>query len=176
MTTIYKEGAFHEEDWLRLEPEADLPDTGNILVPLPRFLEQAETFKARGAFGVVIEPADKVEPLADHLDGLPLIAVEFPSFADGRGFSAARILREQMGYRGDIRALGRYILDQVPLARRCGVSSFEISKPEVLKALKDGEWPEVTKYLQPVGTVEEIPEGTRPWARRSVRDLQEAAE
>ena len=64
----------------------------------------------------------------------------------------------------------------MPLARRCGVSSFEISKPEVLKALKAGEWPEVTKYLQPVGTVDEIPAGTRPWARRSQRDIAVAAE
>ncbi|MDN3718136.1 DUF934 domain-containing protein [Roseibium salinum] len=90
---------------------------------------------------------------------MPLISRASPTAA---AFSAARILREQIGYKGDIRALGKYILDQVPLARRCGVSSFEISKPEVLKSLQAGEWPEVTKYLQPVGTVDEIPEGTRP--------------
>jgi phosphoadenosine phosphosulfate reductase len=99
------------------------------------------------------------------------------SSPDGRGFSTARDPREHLNYQGDIRAVGSYILDQVPLARRCGVSSFEISKPEVLKALKAGEWPEVTKYLQPAfGSIEEIPEGTRPWARRSHRDVAIAAE
>ncbi|XYK82861.1 MAG: DUF934 domain-containing protein [Labrenzia sp.] len=96
------------------------------------------------------------------------------SSPDGRGFSTARDLREHLNYQGDIRAVGSYILDQVPLARRCGVSSFEISKPKVLKA---GEWPEVTKYLQPAfGSIEEIPEGTRPWDRRSHRDVAIAAE
>ncbi|MTI44535.1 uncharacterized protein (DUF934 family) [Roseibium hamelinense] len=176
MTTIFKDGMFQEESWTRVEPEADLPQNRHILVPVATFLAHANALKNRGNFGVEVAPPDKVEELAAHLDELPLISVVFPSFADGRAFSAARILREQMAYKGDIRATGSYILDQVPLARRCGVSSFEIVKPEVLKALKAGEWPEVTKYLQPVGTVHEIPEGTRPWARRSVRELPVAAE
>jgi len=177
MTTIYKDGRFVQEDWLRLEVDADLPAAGNVLVSLERFLQSPETLTGRsGHFGVLIEPADKVEQLAPFLADVNLIAVVFPSFADGRGFSAARILREQMGYEGDIRAVGAFILDQMPLARRCGVTSFEITKPEILKALEAGDWPEVTKYLQPVGTVDEIPEGTRPWARRSRRELQDAAE
>jgi phosphoadenosine phosphosulfate reductase len=148
-----------------------------MLVPLTRFLADADAWLGRdGLTAVIVEAGDDVESVAPFLDRLALVAVDFPSFADGRSFSAARVLREQIGYKGDIRALGKYILDQVPLARRCGVTSFEISKPEVLKALKAGEWPEVTKYLQPVGTVEEIPEGTRPWASRSARDVAVAAE
>ncbi|WP_430513350.1 DUF934 domain-containing protein [Pannonibacter phragmitetus] len=116
---------------------------------------------------VLVSPGDDVEALAPFAARLPRIAVEFPKFSDGRGFSSARILREQMGYEGDIRAIGDFILDQIPLMLRCGVSSFEISKPHVEAALKAGIWPEVTHYLQPVGTVTEIPAGTRPWARRS---------
>lgn len=177
MATIYKDGEFVEESWGTADAETDPAVTGDVLVPLTRFLADADAWLARdGRTAVLVEAGDTVEPVEPYLDRLALVAVDFPSFADGRGFSAARVLREQIGYKGDIRALGKYILDQVPLARRCGVSSFEISKPEVLKALKAGEWPEVTKYLQPVGTVEEIPEGTRPWARRSQRDIAVAAE
>lgn len=177
MATIYKDGEFVEETWTRVEPEADTTVEGNLLVPVKQFLEEADKVLAHdGQVAVLVEAGDDVEPLENHLDKLAYVAVDFPSFADGRGFSAARVLREQLGYKGDIRAVGKYILDQVPLARRCGVSSFEISKPEVLKALKAGEWPEVTKYLQPVGTVDEIPVGTRPWARRSHRDIAVAAE
>jgi hypothetical protein len=144
-------------------------------VPLTLFLADPEGYLPRRQHGVIVEAGDDVE--TSFLSG--------PSGPGRRRFSELRRrpwlfrgarLREQIGYKGDIRALGKYILDQVPLARRCGVSSFEISKPEVLKALKAGEWPEVTKYLQPVGTVEEIPEGTRPWARRSHRDVAIAAE
>lgn len=177
MATIFKDGDFVEETWVRADSETGTAVEGDALVPMTVFLVDPDTFLARdGKTAVIIEAGDDVELIEKYLDRLALVAVDFPSFSDGRGFSAARILREQIGYKGDIRAIGKYILDQVPLARRCGVSTFEISKPEVLKALKAGEWPEVTKYLQPVGTVDEIPEGTRPWARRSHRDLAVAAE
>ncbi len=177
MATIYKDGAFVEENWTRIDAETGTAANGDALVPQTLFLSDPEAFLARdGRTAVLVEAGDDVELVEPFLARLAFVAVDFPSFADGRGFSAARILREQIGYKGDIRAVGKYILDQVPLARRCGVTTFEISKPEVLKALKAGEWPEVTKYLQPVGTVDEIPEGTRPWARRSYRDLAVAAE
>jgi phosphoadenosine phosphosulfate reductase len=177
MATIFKDGDFVEETWVRPDTETGTTAEGDALVPMTVFLVDPDAFLARdGKTAVIIEAGDDVELIEKYLDRLALVAVDFPSFSDGRGFSAARILREQIGYKGDIRAIGKYILDQVPLARRCGVSTFEISKPEVLKALKAGEWPEVTKYLQPVGTVDEIPEGTRPWARRSHRDLAVAAE
>ncbi len=177
MTTIYKDGEFVEENWTRADAETGTSVSGNALVSQSLFLEAAEDYLGRdGETAVLVEAGDDVEKLAPYLGSLAYVAVDFPSFADGRGFSAARVLREQIGYQGDIRAAGKYILDQVPLARRCGVSSFEISKPEVLKALKAGEWPEVTKYLQPVGTVDEMPVGTRPWARRSFRDVAVAAE
>jgi len=177
MATIFIDGDFAEETWVRADAETGASVAGDAMVPQTQFLADPDTYLARGGkTAVVVEAGDDVEEIEPYLDRLALVAVDFPSFSDGRGFSAARILREQIGYKGDIRATGKYILDQVPLARRCGVSSFEISKPEVLKALKAGEWPEVTKYLQPVGTVAEIPEGTRPWARRSQRDLAVAAE
>ncbi|WP_299484398.1 DUF934 domain-containing protein [uncultured Roseibium sp.] len=177
MTTIYKDGEFVEENWKRADAETGAAIAGDALVPQSLFLEAADEYLNRdGETAVLVEAGDDVELIRSYLDRLAYVAVDFPSFADGRGFSAARVLREQIGYQGDIRAAGKYILDQVPLARRCGVSSFEISKPEVLKALKAGEWPEVTKYLQPVGTVDEIPVGTRPWARRSFRDVAVAAE
>lgn len=177
MATIYKDGEFVEESWISVDAETGTAVHGDALVPQTLFLAEAAAWLDRdGRTAVLVEAGDDVELLVPYLEALALVAVDFPSFADGRGFSAARILREQIAYKGDIRAVGKYILDQVPLARRCGVSSFDISKPEVLKALKAGEWPEVTKYLQPVGTVDEIPAGTRPWARRSQRDIAVAAE
>jgi len=177
MTTIYSNGAFFEETWTLVDGEGVLPSEGNVTVPLGRFLAEPETFLKGGRqTAVLIAAGEKAEELQPFLDRISLVVVAFPKFTDGRGFSAARILREEFGYKGDIRATGDYILDQVPLMRRCGISSFQISKPEVVKALKGGEWPEVTRYLQPVGTVEEIPAGTRPWARRSLREAAQAAE
>ena len=138
MTTIYANGAFIDESRNPIESADDLPVDGNVTVPLELFLEAPETYLQRGEnTAVLIAAGEKAEALRPHLERLSLVIVAFPKFTDGRGFSAARILREELGYRGDIRAAGDYILDQVPLMRRCGISSFEISKPEVVKALKD---------------------------------------
>ncbi|WP_417685676.1 DUF934 domain-containing protein [Roseibium sp.] len=177
MTKIFSNGSLTDEEWIRVSGEDELPAEGNLLLSLDRYLAEADALNASGrSIAVLICAGEDVARLKDHLSSLRLVAVEFPKFTDGRGFSAARVLREQLAYGGDIRAVGDYILDQVPLMRRCGVSSFELTKPEVLKALANGEWPEVTKYLQPVGTVEEIPAGTRPWARQSLREVSQAAE
>lgn len=59
------------------------------------------------------------------LDGVDLIRIDFPSFADGRGFSIARALR-RLGYTGRLRAKGHVIADQYAMARRSGFDEVEI--------------------------------------------------
>ncbi|MEM1133371.1 MAG: DUF934 domain-containing protein [Pseudomonadota bacterium] len=80
------------------------------------------------ATAVRIEPGDDARILLPFLDRLALIEVNFPSFADGRGYSAARILREH-GYTGELRAIGDVLIDQLSHMRRCGFDSFAPDKP-----------------------------------------------
>lgn len=75
------------------------------------------------ATAVRIEPGDDARALLPHLGRVALVEVSFPSFRDGRGYSAARVLREA-GYRGELRAEGDVLVDQIPLMRRCGFDSF----------------------------------------------------
>ncbi len=75
------------------------------------------------ATAVRVEPGDDARQLLPSLDRIALIEVSFPSFRDGRGYSVARILREA-GYRGELRAEGDVLVDQIPLMRRCGFDSF----------------------------------------------------
>lgn len=75
------------------------------------------------ATAVRLEAGDDARALLPHLDRLALIEVSFPSFRDGRGYSAGRILREA-GYTGELRAAGDVLVDQLPLMRRCGFDSF----------------------------------------------------
>jgi uncharacterized protein (DUF934 family) len=75
------------------------------------------------ATAVRIEPGDDARLLIPHLGQLALVEVTFPAFRDGRGYSAARILREA-GFTGEMRAAGDVLVDQVPLMRRCGFDSF----------------------------------------------------
>jgi uncharacterized protein (DUF934 family) len=79
------------------------------------------------ATAVRIEPGDDARTLLPFLDRLALIEVNFPSFGDGRGYSAARILREA-GYAGELRAVGDVLVDQLSHMRRCGFDSFAPDK------------------------------------------------
>ena len=75
------------------------------------------------AGAVRLEAGDDARALLPHLGQLALIEVSFPSFRDGRGYSAARVLREA-GYGGELRAAGDVLVDQLPFMRRCGFDSF----------------------------------------------------
>lgn len=91
-------------------------------VTLDAFLGQSN------ATAVRIEPGDDARALLPHLERIRLVEVSFPSFRDGRGYSAARILREH-GYRGELRAEGDVLVDQLPFMRRCGFDSFAPAAP-----------------------------------------------
>ena len=73
---------------------------------------------------VQLEPGDDLAPLLDHLDNIDLVAINFPGFMDGRGFTYARELRER-GFSGEIRAVGHFIRDQLTYLTRVGVNAFE---------------------------------------------------
>ena len=80
------------------------------------------------ATAVRIEPGEDARELLPYLERLALVEVNFPGFGDGRGYSAARILREA-GYRGELRAVGDVLVDQIVPMRRCGFDSFRPDKP-----------------------------------------------
>lgn len=79
------------------------------------------------ATAVRIEPGEDARELLPHLTRLSLIEVNFPAYGDGRGYSAARILREA-GYTGELRAVGDVLVDQIVAMRRCGFDSFHPAK------------------------------------------------
>ena len=80
------------------------------------------------AAAVRIEPGDDARDLLPFLDRLQLVEVNFPVFGDGRGYSAARILREA-GYQGELRAVGDVLVDQIAYMRRCGFDAFAPDVP-----------------------------------------------
>jgi uncharacterized protein (DUF934 family) len=84
-------------------------------------------FAADSYTGQILDLTSDADPLAieDDLDGVEMIRVDFPSFADGRGFSIARALR-RLGYRGRLRARGHVLADQYAMARRSGFDEVEI--------------------------------------------------
>ena len=79
---------------------------------------------AKGSLGVILEPDQPPSEIGVPLEQLDMIAIHFPVFSDGRGFSYARELREQ-GYAGEIRATGHFLRDQLQYLSRCGFDAFE---------------------------------------------------
>lgn len=84
---------------------------------------------------VSLANTDPVEHLAPHIGRLRLIVLHFPKFSDGRAYSQARLLRGRMGYRGELRATGGVLQDQVAFMLRCGFDSFESEQPGFGEAL-----------------------------------------
>lgn len=95
---------------------------GEPAVTLDAFLDQAD------ADAVRLEAGEDARALIPHFDRLALIEISFPKFRDGRGYSAARILREA-GYTGELRAAGDVLVDQMLFMRRCGFDSFAPDAP-----------------------------------------------
>jgi uncharacterized protein (DUF934 family) len=145
MDNLIRDDAFvGADDWTlfeEVETSRELP-AGKLVVPLPVWLAQHRILHARGApCGVWLAPDEGPEALADSLPQLSLIAIRFPVFSDGRGYTSARILRERLGWRGELRAIGDVLRDQLFLMRRCGFDSFALrpdrSAAEALAALGD---------------------------------------
>lgn len=122
---LISEGRFVEDSWRRLADEESLPKTGKNIVSLQR-LDAALAFAAPGAqLGVVVPNTTEIAALAGALQRLTLVAIAFPAFADGRGFSLARLLR-RAGFTGELRAIGRLFADQYAHAAGCGFDTVQV--------------------------------------------------
>ncbi len=86
--------------------------------------------------GIVLMPTDDPLALAGRLDGLAVIAVEFAKFSDGRGYSIATLLRSRLGFKGEIRAVGDVLIDQLFAMARCGIDSFALRGDQDLDVAK----------------------------------------
>ena len=146
---------------------ADDPWAGREIVAMSELQERRSAGTAPTPAGIRIEPGFDVEAEGLDLSGIELIAVSFPKFVDGRGYSMGWLLRQRLGYAGEMRAVGDVLFDQMQLMVRCGFDSFEIVDPATLRLLKSGRRvATVDRFYQP-GLEREVPAGTRPWARRS---------
>lgn len=130
-----------------------------ILLPLASYLAQPQP----ATRGVWLSPADDPKALIPHLQNLSLIAIDFPVFTDGRGYSIASTLRNRCRYGGDLRAIGDVLIDQLFYLRRVGFSSFALRADqdreravtalrtfsEVYQGAADQPWPAFRRHARP---------------------------
>jgi phosphoadenosine phosphosulfate reductase len=164
---LYKDGAFIADPFHEWSEADDAATARYTHVPLPVFLEHRETFLANPhPLGLLVSPGERIEDVKDDLSRFASIAIKFPAFTDGRGYSTARLLAERYQFAGEIRAVGDVLADQIPLMRRCGVTALVVTHEPTRNALAEGKLAEVGIFYQPVG-VTEVPVGTRPYLRRA---------
>ena len=126
---LVRGGRIVADQYVRVLDDAPIPDGVPVIVPASRFLADAEEILRREAPTGVLWPNNRrIAELAPHLDRLALVALEFPSFKDGRAYSQARVLREQFGFHGELRATGNVLRDQFLFLLRAGFDSFEVVK------------------------------------------------
>jgi uncharacterized protein (DUF934 family) len=144
MPQLIKDRALVVDAWALLRSAAslaDLPENGSVIVPLALWLQRREALFARGNVGVLLAPADDPAALVDDIATLSLIAVDFPQFTDGRGYSTARLLREKYGFKGELRAVGDVLRDQLYYLAASGFNAFALrvdrDAQDALKAFDD---------------------------------------
>ncbi len=145
MQRIIKNEQIIDETWHLLPKEETLDGLSNcddVIVPLHLWIDHAHALKARdGGLGIWLDSNEEVEEIADDLEHFQVIALNFPKFTDGRHYSSARLLRERYGYKGEIRAIGDVLRDQLFYMRRCGFDAFAIradrDPEDALQSLKD---------------------------------------
>jgi uncharacterized protein (DUF934 family) len=128
---LIRAGRAIDDSWAFAGTAADLPERRDVLVPLSLWSAERDRLAEHpGRVGVLLGPADDPAAIAGDLPRFALVAVDFPQFADGRGYSIARLLRERHGYTGELRAVGDVGRDQLFYLARVGFDAF---------ALRDGD-------------------------------------
>ncbi len=127
---ITRDGTIKQDNWT-LVPRPAAGDSLEVpaqpaLIPADLWLAGQEHFEGRQDIGVWLDSHDEPEMLAEVVERLPIVAVNFPKFSDGRGYSIARLLRERYGYGNELRAVGDVLLDQLQFMKRCGFDSYAL--------------------------------------------------
>ncbi|MEN8261229.1 MAG: DUF934 domain-containing protein [Pseudomonadota bacterium] len=130
---IIKDNEIVKDHWTHIADDP-IPPEGRITVSYARWKAEKSDLLARdGELGIRLSPEDPIEDVASDLENFQLVALEFPAFTDGRGFSQARLLRDRYAYSGEIRAIGDFMVDQVFYLSRVGVNAFELPTTEALE-------------------------------------------
>ncbi len=145
MQRIIKNGQVLDETWHLLPKDVTLDDISNcddVIVPLALWIDHAPALQARdGGLGIWLDAGEEIEEVADQLDKFQVIALNFPAFTDGRHSSTAYLLRTRYGYKGEVRAIGDVLRDQLFALRRCGFDAFALREDkdpiDAIKAFED---------------------------------------
>jgi uncharacterized protein (DUF934 family) len=142
---------FRDDEWVHAETADALAGNSRVILPLAAFLELDPQERAlnRERLGVLLQPGDQLDEIAGLLDALSLVALAFPAYNDGRGYSKAELLRSRHGFKGAVRAVGDVLYDQLSHMLRVGFDEFTIANPVLIRRLEDGNTGGLPLHYQP---------------------------
>lgn len=161
MSQLIKQRLVTDDRWTLVREAAvlaDLPDGVPVIVPVKLWTERRAALIARGDVGVWLAPDEDPATLAADTRRLTVIAIDFPQFTDGRGYSHARLLRDRYGYAGELRAIGDVQRDQLYYLAQCGFDAF------ALRDDKDAE--DALHGLDDFADGYQLTQQRTPWFRR----------
>jgi uncharacterized protein (DUF934 family) len=136
-TELYRGGRFVADDAVYVADGEPLPANALAIVSKKRYLAERAALDARaGRLGLVLETADTLDGLDSALDRFATIVLRFARYADGRPYSLAHRLRHRLGYRGELRAAGDVLQDQIVFMLRGGFDALEVSHAGTRAALR----------------------------------------
>jgi uncharacterized protein (DUF934 family) len=131
---LIKNGELVESSFVDASGAETIPATGPVIVSLEQWQAQRDALLARGTpLGVRLRSDQPPERIAGDLEHFAVVALEFPKFRDGRAYSYARLLRERYGYRGELRAVGEVLLEQLFFMLRTGFDAFDLTSDDPLR-------------------------------------------
>jgi uncharacterized protein (DUF934 family) len=139
-TTLIKHGTLVPVAWVLVRSPDELENLEkrsgeDLILPLALWLTEQQSIASRqGQTAVWLNSNEIPESIAGYLDRLPLVALNFPEFKDGRPYSSARELRQRWRYQGEIRAVGDVLRDQLFFMKRCGFDAFLLREDQNLDA------------------------------------------
>lgn len=164
-TRLWSEQGFREDDYVFADDLETAGDAPAIIIPLAVWLGLDEELRraSNRRIGVSVASGEKIEPLLEHLNTLPVIVLEFPAFNDGRSYSKAEILR-RAGFEGELRASGDVLIDQAALMLRTGFDSLQVTNKLAQSRLGEKRLVDTPGYYQP-GSGSVTQEGSYAWRR-----------
>ncbi len=166
---LFKSGEFVADPWQGWRSGDEPGLVSYRHVPFDVFVKHREEFMASvHPLGLLVAPGDDVAKIKADIGRFASIAVEFPAFTDGRGYSSARLLVQRFGYKGEVRAVGDVLFDQMEFMARCGVNAFVVNSAATRKALENQARSAISVYMQP-GARDEKRAGTRPFLRKPAK-------
>lgn len=124
MQNLINQEAVLENNWTIINDESGDFSQKNIMIPANYWLENQEEFAGRDDVSIWLAGDADLSHFRGLLTQFPVIGINFPAFADGRGYSLARLLAEREMYIGEIRAIGDVLIDQLFFMKRCGFTSY----------------------------------------------------